>query len=93
MATIVLNKKMANELAALLTKIPEYQFSDGHSKILEGVHSFLVVHGDKNVCLVSGDSFDDLITARDELNALESWGVDNWSGYSDAMRELYPSEE
>lgn len=34
-----------------------------------------------------------LIEDQDKLNALEQWGVDNWSGYDDAMRELRSADD
>jgi hypothetical protein len=34
-----------------------------------------------------------LLNRDDKLAALESGGVDNWSGYDDAMQELYQDTE
>lgn len=34
-----------------------------------------------------------LLNAESELHLLESWGVDNWSGYYDAFREQEVSLE
>jgi hypothetical protein len=29
----------------------------------------------------------------DKLDALESWGVDNWEGYDNAMQELHKDDD
>ncbi len=42
----------------------------------------------KPVYLVTQESFNSLIEDRDWRIAMESAGVDNWSGYGDAMDEL-----
>lgn len=40
---------------------------------------------------ISKEEYNNLIKARNKLEALESCGVDNWQGYSDAM-EYYRKE-
>jgi hypothetical protein len=38
--------------------------------------------------VVGPNRYKRLIEDQDKLNALEQYGVDNWVGYDDAMREL-----
>jgi hypothetical protein len=38
---------------------------------------------------ITRKEYDRLLRADDKLGALEAAGVDNWSGYADAMREIY----
>lgn len=38
---------------------------------------------------ISRKEYDRLLAAEAKLDALEAHGVDNWTGYSDAMEELY----
>ena len=37
---------------------------------------------------ISKAEYEKLINDQNKLNALESWGVDNWCGYDEAMEEL-----
>ena len=39
----------------------------------------------KNVVTMSLERYRILVEAEETLLALEAWGVDNWSGYDDAM--------
>lgn len=32
--------------------------------------------------------YQELVEKEQKLEALESWGVDNWEGYDDAMRSI-----
>jgi hypothetical protein len=41
---------------------------------------------------ISKKRYDDLLKAEAKLEALENMGVDNWSGYSDAMEYLETGE-
>ena len=43
--------------------------------------------------IISKRDFDKLNRDSRELAALEAWGVDNWEGYSEAMRSLREDEE
>lgn len=47
----------------------------------------------RNSVVVSPSRMASLVEDQEKLNALEAWGVDNWSGYDDAMRELRAGEE
>ena len=42
---------------------------------------------------ISQKEYARLIRADNKLEALECCGVDNWSGYSDAMEELHQNED
>jgi hypothetical protein len=42
---------------------------------------------------ISKREYDALVANQDELNALQVFGVDNWSGYQSAMRYLNDEEE
>jgi hypothetical protein len=42
---------------------------------------------------ISKKEYDELLEESKKLSALESWGVDNWSGYDEAMRDLRENEE
>jgi len=37
---------------------------------------------------ISKEEYDRLLKAEETLTALESHGVDNWDGYSDAMEDV-----
>ena len=37
---------------------------------------------------ITKERYEELLQSERELIALESWGVDNWSGYSEAMSSL-----
>lgn len=41
-----------------------------------------------DIITISKEQYDYLIERDAKLSALENHGVDNWSGYSDAMTEL-----
>lgn len=36
--------------------------------------------------------YNELVEAEMKLRYLENWGVDNWEGYDDAMREMKENE-
>lgn len=36
--------------------------------------------------------YNELVEAERKLRYLENWGVDNWEGYDDAMREMKENE-
>lgn len=38
---------------------------------------------------ITKEEYKDLLESQALLDALESYGVDNWSGYSDAVAEFY----
>jgi hypothetical protein len=42
---------------------------------------------------MSQKRFRKLLTCEKELRALKAFGVDNWEGYSEAMRAVYGDEE
>lgn len=46
-----------------------------------------------NSVVVSPSRMASLVEGEEKLNALEAWGVDNWSGYDDAMRELRNADD
>ncbi len=39
------------------------------------------------------DEYIDLLAAKEKLEALETFGVDNWGGYQEAMDSLEDSDE
>jgi hypothetical protein len=41
---------------------------------------------------ITKSEYEDLLLSEAKLNALECWGVDNWGGYGDALREFYKDE-
>lgn len=41
---------------------------------------------------ISLDHYTELIEAQDKLMALEDAGVDNWSGYDEAMQSIVPDK-
>lgn len=43
--------------------------------------------------VVGRNRYERLVADQDKLNALEQWGVDNWQGYDDAMRELRAADD
>lgn len=43
--------------------------------------------------VITRKEYEDLVSDRDFLNALERAGVDNWSGYSFAIEEYNNPEE
>lgn len=43
--------------------------------------------------VVGRNRYERLVEDQDKLNALEQWGVDNWQGYDDAMRELRAGDD
>lgn len=46
---------------------------------------------DKTVT-ISTEEYNDLLKKEEFLEALESCGVDNWDGYSDAYKTVYGEE-
>lgn len=38
---------------------------------------------------ITMEEYKDLLESQALLDALEAYGVDNWSGYSDAVAEFY----
>lgn len=42
---------------------------------------------------ISTTRIEELLKAERKLQALESGGVDNWSGYEDAMEDLFKEEQ
>jgi len=43
----------------------------------------------KQTVLIDKAEYDQLLLSDRKLDALERWGVDNWGGYGDAMKEVY----
>ena len=48
---------------------------------------------DSETITISKEEYDQLVKDSDFLNALQSVGVDNWEGYSDAFDFLENSDE
>lgn len=42
---------------------------------------------------ISKKEYEELLSAKQKLIALESAGVDNWQGYGEAMQEFYEEED
>mgnify|MGYP007070000574 CR=1 FL=1 len=42
---------------------------------------------------ITKQRYDELLRAEAELLALENYGVDNWSGYGEAMQSLHEEED
>lgn len=42
---------------------------------------------------ITVEEYKDLLESQALLDALESCGVDNWSGYSDAISEFYGEDD
>lgn len=49
--------------------------------------------GDKSTITISLEKYYKLLEAQKKLSALECAGVDNWEGYSYAMREFYKDDD
>ena len=48
---------------------------------------------DAKMVQITEREYQRLLKCREKLDCLESYGVDNWIGYSDAMKEFYKEEE
>ena len=49
--------------------------------------------GEDKVITITQEEYDDLRDDQLKLNCLEDYGVDNWEGYDDAMREYRETKE
>lgn len=47
-----------------------------------------VQHEPKNLVTITKEEHRRLLNSEEKLSMLEAFGVDNWSGYSDAMKAL-----
>lgn len=45
-----------------------------------------------DVVILTKEEYESLLEDQQKLEALESYGVDNWSGYSDAMMSMREEE-
>jgi hypothetical protein len=54
---------------------------------------FIPMEEKPSVVVVPIKRYNELRTVEKKLNALECAGVDNWEGYSEAMREFYADED
>lgn len=62
-------------------------------KDLYDVHEFeLNLEDNENTVTISKDVYEFLTERNEKLSALEDYGVDNWSGYSDAMQAMNEEE-
>ena len=52
-----------------------------------------VVNNFNGTVTINEDYFDELLNDALFLNILESHGVDNWEGYSEAQAEYYSDDE
>ena len=52
-----------------------------------------VVNNFNGTVTINEDYFDELLNDALFLNILESHGVDNWDGYSEAQAEYYSDDE
>jgi hypothetical protein len=43
----------------------------------------------KEVVTITKKEYEELLEKSRKYDALRDWGVDNWSGYSDAMQNYY----
>jgi len=48
---------------------------------------------EKAMVTITQEEYNRLLNSEKELDALECYGVDNWSGYGDAMSSLHNEEE
>jgi hypothetical protein len=46
-----------------------------------------------DVVILSSEEYKSLLEDRAKLDALEAYGVDNWSGYGEAMMSMEEDEE
>lgn len=64
---------------------PEFQYEHNDALVLEEENN-------NRIIIIDQARYDDMIAAEDKLAALENAGVDNWSGYGEAMAELEDEE-
>lgn len=54
-------------------------------KLIEGIKAVALIESLEGYTLISNDELEELVENTDFLSMLESCGVDNWEGYSEAQ--------